>query len=110
MRRCLQQLHDFGISATIVDAIDGDSFTSQKEIADLGASTLPNYIGHKNTLPHLTSGQLGCFMSHYTVWQHMVDNNIQSALILEDDFDLQEDFSRRLGEILEEARHEDWNL
>ncbi|CAK0902578.1 unnamed protein product, partial [Prorocentrum cordatum] len=35
---------------------------------------------------------------------------IESALILEDDFDLQEDFARRLGEALEEARHEDWNL
>lgn len=110
LRRVLDQLHTFGISATIVDAIDGDAFTSQQEVADVGAFTLPNYRGHKNTLPHLTTGQLGCFMSHFTVWQHMVENGIQSALILEDDFDLQEDFVRRLGENLEEARGEDWNL
>jgi len=94
----------------VVDAIDGDAFTSQQEVADLGARTLPNYCGHKNTLPHLTTGQLGCFMSHFTVWHYMVENNIPSALILEDDFDLQEDFIQRLGENLEEARGEDWNL
>jgi len=110
LRRLLRQLHDFGISATVVDAIDGDSFTSQQEIAQLGATTLPNYRGHKNTLPYLTTGQLGCFMSHFTIWHYMVEHNIQSALILEDDFDLQENFVRRLGEHLEEARGEDWNL
>lgn len=110
LRRVLSQLHKFGISATVVDAIDGDAFTSQQEVADVGAFTLPNYRGHKNTLPHLTTGQLGCFMSHYTIWDYMVEKNIPSALILEDDFDLQEDFIRRLGENLEEARYEDWNL
>ena len=25
----------------------------------------------RNTLPHLTTGQLGCFMSHFTIWHYM---------------------------------------
>ena len=37
-------------------------------------------------------------MSHFTIWHYMVEKNIPSALILEDDFDMQEDFSVRLGE------------
>lgn len=110
LKRLLGQLQDFGITATVVDAIDGDAFTSQEEVDRLGARTLPNYVGHKNTLPHLTTGQLGCFMSHFTVWHHMVEKGIETALILEDDFDLQEDFAKRLGENLEEARGEEWNL
>jgi len=110
LRHALAELHEAGVSATIVDAIYCDAFTSQEEVAKLGAQTLPGYCGHKNTLPHLTSGQLGCFMSHFAVWQHMVDNNIPAALILEDDFDLQDNFVERLGEMLEEARGEDWNL
>merc|ERR1719160_1059765 len=40
----------------------------------------------------------------------MVENGIQSALILEDDFEFQENFAQRLGQYLEEARGEDWNL
>eukprot|EP00435_Cladocopium_sp_Y103_P067900 s218_g30.t1 len=39
-----------------------------------------------------------------------VENNIPAALILEDDFDLQENFKERLGAYLEEARGLDWNL
>jgi len=110
LRHVLHQLHSAGLAATVVDAVDGDAVSSQEEVARLGASTLPGYCGHKNTLPHLTTGQLGCFMSHFAIWRHMVEEGIESALILEDDFDLQEDFARRLGEALEEARHEDWNL
>lgn len=110
LRHVLAQLHNAGLTATIVDAIDGDAFTSQAEVAGLGARTLPGYVGHKNTLPFLTTGQLGCFMSHFAIWHYMVEHSIPSAIILEDDFDLQEDFVRRLGESLEEARGEDWNL
>ncbi|CAE8610032.1 unnamed protein product [Polarella glacialis] len=110
LKHVLSQLHAAGVSAKIVDSIDGDSFTSQEEVERLGARTLPGYCGHKNTLPHLTTGQLGCFMSHFTVWHYMVEHNIPAALILEDDFDFQEDFKRRLGEYLEEARGQDWNL
>lgn len=110
LKHVMSQLHQAGLNAFVVDAIDGDAFTSQEEIDELGASTLPNYCGHKNTLPHLTTGQLGCFMSHFTIWHYMVENNIPAALILEDDFDLQENFKERLGACLEEARGLDWNL
>ena len=41
--------------------------------------------------------KVGCFLSHYAVWHHMVEKNISTALILEDDFDVQEDFRERLG-------------
>jgi GR25 family glycosyltransferase involved in LPS biosynthesis len=112
LRHALEQLHGAGVNAVIIDGVDGDAFVCQRDMDDLGVSTLPNYCGHANTLPYLTSGQLGCFMSHFAVWQHMVDNNVASALILEDDFDLQENFAARLGQYLEEAHAhgEDWNL
>ena len=30
-------------------------------------------------------GQIGCWMSHVNIWQHIVENNIETCLILEDD-------------------------
>lgn len=33
----------------------------------------------------LSMGEVGCFESHRSVWKHMVDQSIPSALILEDD-------------------------
>eukprot|EP00438_Fugacium_kawagutii_P010739 Skav218255 [mRNA] locus=scaffold2035:98033:102946:- [translate_table: standard] len=103
----LSQLHQAGLNAYIVDAIDGDAFTSQER----SKRRHQQRIHHGNTLPHLTTGQLGCFMSHFTIWHYMaprtcqkrdcrtacvslhsfstkVEHNIPSALILEDDFDL----------------------
>ena len=34
---------------------------------------------------HTTYGEVGCALSHYTLWKKMVDENIEQALILEDD-------------------------
>jgi len=111
LRHALLQLQSAGVSATIVDAVDGDALRCKGDIAALGVQPLPGYVdGHKNHRLHLTTGEVGCFMSHYTIWHHMVEHAIPSALILEDDFDFQEDFARRLGQRLEEAEGEDWNL
>jgi len=110
LKHALHELWEQGISATIVDAVDGDAIASQEDIEQHGIRPLPGYDGHMNHNISLTTGEVGCFMSHYTIWQHMVDNRIPSALILEDDFDFQEDFAERLGQYLEEARQEPWNL
>ncbi|CAE7713107.1 colgalt1 [Symbiodinium sp. CCMP2456] len=110
LRHALNELYREGISANIVDAVDGDGFRAQDELERLGIIPVPGYEGHKNHGIHLTTGEVGCFMSHFTIWHHMVKHNIPAALILEDDFDLQPDFAIKLGEYLEEARGYDWNL
>lgn len=110
LRHALHELYREGISAKIVDAVDGDGFRSQDEMETLGILPVPGYVGHKNHGIHLTTGEVGCFMSHFTIWHHMVQHQLPAALILEDDFDLQPDFASRLGAYLEEARGYDWNL
>lgn len=39
-------------------------------------------------VPRLKRGEIGCYDAHYRLWKHIVDNNIPSALILEDDADI----------------------
>tara|TARA_B100001057_G_scaffold23353_3_gene21614 strand:- start:3688 stop:6402 length:2715 start_codon:yes stop_codon:yes gene_type:complete len=34
---------------------------------------------------HTTCGEIGCALSHYSIWKMMIDENIEQALILEDD-------------------------
>eukprot|EP00933_Yihiella_yeosuensis_P045144 TRINITY_DN40467_c0_g1_i1.p1 TRINITY_DN40467_c0_g1~~TRINITY_DN40467_c0_g1_i1.p1 ORF type:complete len:402 (+),score=58.70 TRINITY_DN40467_c0_g1_i1:55-1260(+) len=110
LKHAMNELYREGVTATIVDAVDGDGFRGQDDLTRLGIVPLPGYKGHKNHDMDLTTGEVGCFMSHYTIWHHMAKNNIQSALILEDDFDFQENFVQRVGEYLEEARGVDWNI
>src|ERR1700722_12989266 len=38
------------------------------------------FFGHD-----LTPGEIGCLLSHRAVYQHIVDNDIERAIILEDD-------------------------
>mmetsp|Transcript_25593 Transcript_25593/g.60440 ORF Transcript_25593/g.60440 Transcript_25593/m.60440 type:complete len:408 (+) Transcript_25593:1-1224(+) len=110
LQHVLLQLQEAGVSATVVDAIDGDAVLAGQDLEELGVSAIPGYSGHTNHKIHLTTGEVGCFMSHFTIWHHMVEHGIESAVILEDDFDFQEDFAARLGQHLREAAREDWNL
>ena len=34
---------------------------------------------------HLTFGEIGCFMSHYNIWQDIITRDLHTVLILEDD-------------------------
>ncbi len=36
----------------------------------------------------LSLGEIGCYMSHKKCWQHIVNNNLKTCLILEDDAEL----------------------
>jgi len=98
------------LSATIVSALDGDALLCQADLPALGVQVMPGYKGHMNHDMPFTTGEVGCFLSHYTIWHHMVKHGIPAALILEDDFDLQEDFAERLGICLQEAKGEDWTI
>eukprot|EP00746_Dinoflagellata_sp_MGD_P045348 gnl/MRDRNA2_/MRDRNA2_211144_c0_seq1.p1 gnl/MRDRNA2_/MRDRNA2_211144_c0~~gnl/MRDRNA2_/MRDRNA2_211144_c0_seq1.p1 ORF type:complete len:377 (-),score=70.78 gnl/MRDRNA2_/MRDRNA2_211144_c0_seq1:79-1209(-) len=100
----MEQLKQAGISATVVAAVDGDAILQEDDLNSLNVQAVPSYACH------VTTGEVGCFMSHYTIWHHMVENGISSAMILEDDFDFQANFAVRLGQYLQEARGEDWNF
>jgi GR25 family glycosyltransferase involved in LPS biosynthesis len=45
----------------------------------------------------VSPGELGCFLSHYTLWQHLCVNGVREALIFEDDVVLAEKFVDRFA-------------
>jgi GR25 family glycosyltransferase involved in LPS biosynthesis len=73
---------------TVFDAVDGRSMTD----ADL-ARVLSSTPLLRPTYPfRIGRGEVACFLSHRSIWQHMVDSGIDQALILEDDVSLGSDF------------------
>lgn len=73
-----KRLRKEGFEPERIAAIDGH------DISDLDkyASTFPSrMIFGRNLSPT----EIGCYMSHAKVWQNIVDHNIPTALILEDD-------------------------
>ena len=48
----------------------------------------------------LSPGEIGCFLSHYGVWQRIVETGTPFALILEDDARLEDTFADRVEELM----------
>ena len=57
----------------------------------------------------VTVGQVGCYVSHYMLWQNILENSDDTILILEDDAQLEDDFIFRLNEALYHVPN-DWGL
>lgn len=48
----------------------------------------------------VTRGQLGCTLSHISLWKWMIENNIEKSIILEDDVVIPLDFFLQMKEII----------
>lgn len=64
------------------------------EVSQWMASTIDDINDHFPD--HLNAGQKGCAQSHINIWRHMVNNNIEYALILEDDACFDKDWMNKL--------------
>jgi glycosyl transferase family 25 len=54
---------------------------------------------HRPSYPfELDAGNIGCFLSHRAAWQQIVERNLDAALVLEDDADVDEAILRRAVE------------
>lgn len=83
-----------GLNYEFIDAVDGRQFDVINH---------PLYNARKRLSrfgKHLTGGDLGCILSHKKIYQRMVDDNIEKALIFEDDIILRDGFFPAVDAIL----------
>lgn len=59
---------------------------------------------------NLRPGQIGCWQSHYKIWQNMIFNNINKLLIFEDDCYFVNDFKDLYNETLEMIKDKDYDI
>ena len=90
-----------GFQYTIVDAVDGKN--------------LSNYNYHLQDKAHkflrgrkVSNNEIGCYLSHYNLWQKMVSENIEVALIFEDDAKWDDDFAKIINDIM--ALKRQWGM
>ncbi|WP_293959524.1 glycosyltransferase family 25 protein [Sneathiella sp.] len=91
-----------GLSPTFIEAVDG---------YQLDIDNLPEYDREKRRRyfgKDLKAGEIGCLLSHRKIYEKMVAEKIPSALILEDDVFLAEDFKDVLEDIQSASLH--WDL
>ncbi len=96
-------LHELGLPFELIEAVDGWSLTPQQLAAAYSAERAITYMRRE-----LAPGEVGCSLSHLKLYRRMVDENIDEALILEDDVIIHPDFF----EIIKRKTlfPEDWEL
>lgn len=89
-----QQLQALGISAQRFRGIYGK---------DLSAAEVDACYDKTANLQHfrrsLSAGELGCYLSHRGVWQQMIDQQIDVAIVLEDDIEVDPRLPHAIGQI-----------
>lgn len=103
--RRLKMEHNFneiGLEVELLPAVDGSQLTAER-LVELGVEVLPAYADPYHKRP-MTMGEIGCFLSHYWVWEEMAQRGEKEVLVLEDDILFDTYFRERLEGLLEEAR------
>lgn len=85
---CRQNLARYGIEFERVPAVYGKDLSQQQ--IDQFYDGQSNQTGYKKPL---SIGELGCYLSHVHCWQKIIAEDLDYALILEDDFKLSESFN-----------------
>nr|CDS30408.1 procollagen galactosyltransferase 2 [Hymenolepis microstoma] len=103
-------LREQGIKVQLLKATDGRELNPDI-IRAWNITQLSGYADpyHKRALKY---GEIGCFLSHYRIWQDMIEHDYERILILEDDLRFVPGFNRRLTATVREADVSlaDWEL
>ena len=85
--RMISRLNELNVDYQIVDAVDG---------RELDMSTLDGRLRQdfwrRQKGKDLAPNEVGCYLSHYNIWRQIVDEKMESAIIVEDDADFSADF------------------
>ncbi|XP_014366486.2 glycosyltransferase 25 family member [Papilio machaon] len=99
---------ELGMTAKLFKAIDG----KELDVCNLKENfitLMPGYEDPYHKRP-MKAGEVGCFLSHYYIWEQIVEENLDISLILEDDIHFVPYFRHRFLEIMDEIKNLDWDL
>lgn len=97
-----QSFDALGLDVEYVPAVDGRELNDD-EIKKIGIEFLEGYADPYLNRP-MTLGEIGCFLSHFYLWEKMVAEQLDEVLILEDDIRFEPYFKERAVNMLNEAR------
>ncbi|KZC04706.1 PREDICTED: glycosyltransferase 25 family member [Dufourea novaeangliae] len=107
MHRLFKEL---GIRAQTVDAVDGRTL-NPSILNDMGVEMMPEYADPYHSRP-MTMGEVGCFLSHYIIWNEVIEGGYENVIILEDDVRFEPFFRQKVNYVLNElsSLQVEWDL
>nr|XP_035932626.1 procollagen galactosyltransferase 2 isoform X2 [Halichoerus grypus] len=108
--RMLRTLYEQEIEVKIVEAVDGKALNTS-QLKALNIEMLPGYRDPYSSRP-LTRGEIGCFLSHYSVWKEVIDRELEKTLVIEDDVRFEHQFKKKLMKLMDDIDQAqlDWEL
>ncbi|KAG8038300.1 hypothetical protein G9C98_006627 [Cotesia typhae] len=97
MHRCFDEL---GIESETIDAVDGKQL-NESVLLNSGVRMMPEYADPYHKRP-MKMGEIGCFLSHFNIWNDVIDNNYDKVMVLEDDVRFEPFFRNKVNFILKE--------
>lgn len=91
---CARQLDDAGLAFERIEAVDGKSIKAE-ELSQLYRFAESDYY------KELSPGEIGCCLSHQQVWKKIIEDELDFAVVLEDDFVLQDSASDAIQTLAE---------
>ncbi len=86
-----------------IDAIDGNNLTDKQKYLHYNPQ-----LNKQKYHYALSNGQIGCYLSHRKAWQKIVDEKLKYAIVLEDDFYIDEPIHDAIKNI--EQLNQSWQL
>lgn len=86
------------IDYTFYEAIDGNILT--KDYLDKKGISILKGFNDPSSGRTITWGEIGCALSHFNIYNNCIDNNIETAIILEDDVEIPTNFNNKINDII----------
>ena len=108
MRACFEEL---GIDYKLIEAVDGKSLTK----GYLEALDIKQCANYKDPYSNrdMTYGEIGCFMSHYKIWEDVVQKGHDRIIVFEDDVRFETFFKVTLSNLMIDLQNtglNEWDL
>lgn len=107
----MQKIFDLlGVDYSLLEATDGQKLDDLP--ADLKDYHILNGYLDPITKRPMKNGEVGCFLSHYRIWQDVAKNKYQKVIVFEDDLRFSYNGLTRVRETLQdlEASGKEWDL
>jgi glycosyl transferase family 25 len=99
-------LRSLGIEPTIIPAYDGKKMSMDQLTAQ---GTYDDEVSKRSFDRSLSLGEIGCTLSHLSIYQRMIRDNIPVALVVEDDSQFVPDARQKLEALIKSAPA-DWAI
>tara|TARA_B100000902_G_scaffold199189_1_gene189911 strand:+ start:3215 stop:4108 length:894 start_codon:yes stop_codon:yes gene_type:complete len=96
-----------------ISAVDGSKIVLEEEnlLTDKARTEIYDYLdkGYREKHYQLTKGGIGCYLSHINVWEQILKDDVEIALIFEDDTTIPKDIQSKLDAKMKTAPP-DWDI